>query len=154
MIQAGDPESKQAEANKLLGEGNEPYRVPAEFCFPQLFHKRGALAAARESDDVNPEKMSSAYQFYIVYGQRFNDSMLDRVQQRIDQATGGRVTLNDEVREVYKKIGGTPHLDGQYTVFGQVTGGMDIVEKIQAVETDQNDRPVNDVRIIRIIVIE
>jgi peptidyl-prolyl cis-trans isomerase B (cyclophilin B) len=154
MIQAGDPASKQAEANQLLGDSNEPYSVPAEICFPKLFHKRGALAAAREGDDVNPERKSSAFQFYIVYGQEFNEPMLDRVQQRIDKYTDGTVQLTPELREVYKTIGGTPHLDGQYTVYGEVVEGLDIVEKIQAVETDANDRPVEDVKIIKAEVIE
>lgn len=154
MIQAGDPASKQAEANQLLGDSNEPYSVPAEICFPKLFHKRGALAAAREGDDVNPERKSSAFQFYIVYGQEFNEPMLDRVQQRIDKYTDGTVQLTPELREVYKTLGGTPHLDGQYTVYGEVVEGLDIVEKIQAVETDANDRPVEDVKIIKAEVIE
>lgn len=154
MIQAGDPASKQAEANQLLGDSNEPYSVPAEICFPKLFHKRGALAAAREGDDVNPERKSSAFQFYIVYGQEFNEPMLDRVQQRIDKYTDGTVQLTPELREVYKTLGGTPHLDGQYTVYGEVVEGLDIVEKIQAVETDANDRPVKDVKIIKAEVIE
>lgn len=154
MIQAGDSASRHAAPGQLLGDSPESYKVPAEIKFPALFHKRGAVAAARESDNVNPERASSASQFYIVYGRRFNDSMLDEAQLKLDRSTGGKVKLTPEVRETYKRIGGTPNLDGQYTVFGEVIEGIDTVKDIEWVETDKNDRPVEDVRIIRATVVK
>ena len=111
------------------------------------------LAAAREGDEVNPEHASSASQFYIVYGRRFNDEMLDEQQARLDKQTQGQVLLTPEVREVYKKTGGTPHLDGQYTVFGEVTEGLNVVKEIDWVPTDDNARPLEDVRIIKMTVL-
>lgn len=150
MIQGGDPDSKDAAPGVLLGEGDRPYTVPAEFRLEKgIFHRRGVLAAAREGDDVNPEQRSSAMQFYIVWGKVFDDEGLDRVQQRLDAQTGGRVKLTPQMREVYKTVGGTPHLDGQYTVFGEVVSGLDVVDAIQRVPTDRNDRPLEDVRILR-----
>ncbi len=150
MIQGGDPDSRNAGPGVLLGEGDRPYTVPAEFRLEEgIFHRRGALAAARESDDVNPEQRSSAMQFYIVWGSVFTDERLDYVQQRLDQATDGKVKFTPEMREVYKTVGGTPHLDGQYTVFGEVVSGLDVVDTIQQVATDENDRPLEDVRILR-----
>lgn len=150
MIQGGDPDSRTAAPGVLLGEGDRPYTVPAEFRLEKgIFHRRGVLAAARESDDVNPEQRSSAMQFYIVWGKIFDDEGLDRVQERLDNRTGGRVKLTPEMREVYKNTGGTPHLDGQYTVFGEVVSGLDVVDAIQQVPTDANDRPLEDVRILR-----
>lgn len=153
MIQTGDSASRNARPGQLLGDSPEGYQVPAEIHFPELFHKRGAVAAAREGDDVNPDRASSASQFYIVYGRRFDDEMLDNVQKRLDQQTGGTVKLNNELREVYKAKGGTPHLDGQYTVFGEVTEGLDVVDKIQWAETDENDRPKEDIRIIKATIV-
>ena len=152
MIQGGDTVSRNAAPGQQLGDTEESYSIPAEIRYPQLFHKRGALAAAREGDNVNPERRSSATQFYIVYGRRFTDEMLDKVQERLDGVKGG-VTLTPEVREVYKQKGGTPHLDGLYTVFGEVLEGMDVVREIQWVETDSNNRPVEDVRIIKATVV-
>lgn len=150
MIQGGDPDSKHAEPGVLLGEGDRPYTIPAEFRLEEgICHRRGALAAAREGDDVNPEQRSSAMQFYIVWGKVFNDEQLDYVQKHIDNYTDGRVNLTPEMREVYKTIGGTPHLDGQYTVFGEVVSGLDVVDAIQQSATDTNDRPLEDVRILR-----
>ena len=150
MIQGGDPDSKYAAPGMLLGEGDKPYTVPAEFRLEQgIFHRRGVLAAAREGDDVNPEQRSSAMQFYIVWGKVFDDESLARVQERLDARTGGRVKITPEMAEVYKTVGGTPHLDGQYTVFGEVTSGLDVVDAIQQVPTDPNDRPLEDVRILR-----
>lgn len=152
MIQGGDTASRNAAPGQQLGDTEESYSIPAEIRNPQLFHKRGALAAAREGDNVNPERRSSATQFYIVYGRRFTDEMLDKVQERLDGVKGG-VTLTPEVREVYRQKGGTPHLDGLYTVFGEVLEGMDVVREIQWVETDSNNRPVEDVRIIKATVV-
>lgn len=150
MIQAGDPDSKYAKRGQLLGEGDRNYTVPAEFRLDKgIFHRRGVLAAAREGDDVNPEQRSSAMQFYIVWGKIFDDEGLDKVQERLDERTGGRVKLTPKMREVYKTVGGTPHLDGQYTVFGEVVEGLDVVEAIQKVSADESDRPLHDVRIIR-----
>ena len=150
MIQGGDPDSKDAAPGVFLGEGDRPYTVPAEFSLDEgIFHRRGVLAAAREGDDVNPEQRSSAMQFYIVWGKIFDEQGLDNVQKRLDERTGGRVKLTPEMREVYKTVGGTPHLDGQYTVFGEVVSGLDVVDAIQQVPTDGNDRPLDDVRIIR-----
>lgn len=154
MIQAGDSTSRNAASGTLLGDVTEPYTISAEIHYPTLLHKRGALCMAREGDDVNPERVSSAYQFYIVYGKRFDDAMLDKVQQRLDKTTQGQVKLTEEAREIYKRIGGTPHLDGQYTVFGEVIDGIDIVRDIQWVDTDSNDRPVTDVRILKAYVIK
>lgn len=150
MIQGGDPDSKYAEPGVLLGEGDRDYTVPAEFRLEDgIFHRRGVLAGARESDDVNPEQRSSAMQFYIVWGKIFDDAGLDKVQERLDNRTGGRVKLTPEMREVYKTVGGTPHLDGQYTVFGEVVSGLDVVDAIQHVPTDEHDRPLTDVRILK-----
>ena len=110
---------------------------------------RREVAAARESDSVNPERESSASQFYIVYGRRFNDAMLDNEQLKLDRQTGGTVKMTPEIREAYKAIGGTPHLDGQYTVFGEVIEGIDVVKEIDWADTDSNARPVDDIRIIK-----
>lgn len=154
MIQTGDSASRHAEPGVLLGDSPEGYTVPQEIRFPQLFHKRGAIGAAREGDDVNPLRASSASQFYIVYGKRFNEEMLDKVQRRLTETTQGEVVLPGVVREAYKTSGGTPHLDGQYTVFGEVLEGMDTVRDIEWVETDENDRPLEDVRIMRATVIK
>ncbi len=154
MIQAGDSASRHAQPGQELGDSPESRQIPAEIRYPALFHKRGALAAAREGDDVNPERASSEAQFYIVYGKRHDDEMLDKAQARLDEATNGAVRLTPEVREAYKKYGGTPHLDGQYTVFGETIEGIDVVKQIQWVDTDDNDRPLEDVRIIRATVIK
>lgn len=155
MIQTGDSLSKHAEPGKLYGDGRyEAYKIPAEIRYPEIVHRRWAVAAAREDDAKNPERESSMCQFYIVYGKRFNDDMLDEQQERLDKETGGTVKMTPEVREIYKKYGGTPHLDGQYTVFGEVVEGKDVVDKIQRVETDANARPVGDIRILKATVVE
>ncbi len=150
MIQGGDPDSKNAAPGAPLGEGDRPYTVPAEFRLDQgIFHRRGVLAAAREGDDINPEQRSSAMQFYIVWGKIFDDEGIENVQKRLDDRTGGKVKLTPEMCEVYKTVGGTPHLDGQYTVFGEVVSGLEVVDSIQRVPTDALDRPIEDVRIIK-----
>lgn len=154
MIQGGDPDSKYAAPGKLLGEGDLGYTVEPEF-MPELhFHRRGALAAAREGDDVNPTKASSASQFYIVWGNVFTKEQLDRLKTQYKQRTGKDITITPEQFEVYTTIGGTPHLDGDYTVFGEVVKGLEVVDAIQNVKCDENDRPLRDVRIIKMELIK
>ena len=151
MIQGGDPNSRNAEPGQFLGDGDPGYTVPAEFRLDEgIYHKRGVIGAAREGNDVNPEMASCASQFYFVWGKVFDDEGLDRTQERIDRETGGKVKLTPEMREYYKTYGGTPHLDGQYTVFGEITEGLDVVEAIQKMDTDENDRPLTDVRIMKV----
>jgi len=149
MIQAGDPNSRHAEPGALLGDDSTDYTLPAEFRTPQLYHRRGMVAAARESDDVNPERRSSGRQFYIVWGSTFSSLDIDHIAAQVAQATGGRTTMTPDMRQAYRKTGGAPHLDGQYTVFGEVVEGLEVVKRIQRVFTDDYDRPVDDVRIIR-----
>lgn len=153
MIQGGDLHSKHAAPGKMLGEGELDYTIEPEFRLPQIYHRRGVIASARESDRVNPERRSGAAQFYIVWGKVYDDKRLAKVQERLDSATNGQVKLTPEMIETYKTVGGTPHLDGQYTVFGEVTQGLDVVERIMQVETDKNDRPLNDVRILKLKII-
>jgi len=147
MIQAGDLHSKHAQPGQRLGSGDYNYTVEAELRLPTLFHRRGMVAMAREGDRVNPERRSSACQFYIVWGRVYNDTRLAKVQERLD--TTAHVTLTPEMQEAYKTVGGIPHLDGQYTVFGEVTEGLDVVDRIQQSATDPNDRPLQDIRILR-----
>ena len=152
MIQSGDTNSKNARPGQQLGTGDFDYTQEPEFRLPQIFHRRGCVAMAREPDTVNPEMRSSACQFYIVWGKRFSSAEIDKAQERLDTLTHGRVKLTPEMIKTYKSVGGTPHLDGQYTVFGEVTEGLDIVERIQKAETDDYDRPIEDIRILRAIV--
>jgi len=144
MIQGGDPNSVGAAPSVHLGDGEVGDPVPAEFCFPKLYHKRGALAAAREGDEVNPEKKSSSSQFYIVWGKTFDDESIEKVQHRLDSCSNGQIKLTDQIIDYYKMFGGTPHLDGTYTVFGEVIKGLEVVYRIQQCPTDSNDRPVED----------
>ena len=153
MIQGGDLNSKYAKPGQPLGTGELDYTIEPEFRLPQLFHRRGVVAAAREPDEVNPEMRSGACQFYIVWGKQLNDVAISRIQQRLDTLTKGQVKLTPEMIEVYKTQGGTPHLDGQYTVFGEVLQGLDVVDKIQQSATDKRHRPYTDVRILRASVV-
>jgi cyclophilin family peptidyl-prolyl cis-trans isomerase len=139
MIQGGDPESKNALNGSMLGNGDVGYKVPAEFMLPTYYHKKGALAAAR---DNNPEKASSGCQFYIVVGKTFTDTDLDNMEAR------GGFKYSEQARTDYKTIGGTPHLDGSYTVYGQVVEGQEVVDAISLTPRNTSDRPNEDVRIL------
>ena len=195
MVQGGDPDSKNAPKGKQLGAGGPDYTIEAEFT-PTHFHKRGALAAARLGDEVNPNKESSGSQFYIVLGEKYNQGQLKQMEKQMKQNQVA-VTFNDLVSyhkeeimnmrrnrdraglqamqeqllkeaedickanpagfteeqvQAYTTVGGTPHLDGQYTVFGEVTDGLDVVEKIQGVKTLRGDRPCDDVEVIAMTV--
>ena len=154
MIQTGDSTTRHAKPGVTVGEYDLDYRLPAEIVYPKYFHKRGVLAAAREGDAENPERKSSAAQFYITWGYNYSKSALDKVQVRLDETTGGKVKFTPEVCDAYQKYGGTPHLDGQYTVFGEVVKGLNVVRDIDYVETDDNDRPVWDVKILKATVIK
>lgn len=199
MIQAGDPESKKAPKGKMLGSGDVGYTLPAEFIYPRYFHKKGALSAARQGDEVNPKKESSGCQFYIVTGKVYSDSALLNMEQQMNQMRlnnafnalaqkhmkeiykmrkdgnqEGLMNLQDsliaqaeaqvgkepefkftpEQIKAYTTVGGTPHLDGQYTVFGEVLEGMEVVDKIQKVKTDRSDRPEEDVVIKKVTLLE
>ena len=141
MIQGGDPNSKNALPKIQLGNGGPGYTIPAEFD-STLFHKKGVLAAARMGDNENPKKASSGSQFYIVQGKVFTDAGLDSVETF--RLNGRKIPLSH--REVYKTIGGTPHLDMGYTVFGEVESGLEVVDKIAAAPRDANNRPLTDIR--------
>ena len=198
MVQTGDPDSKNAPAGKALGAGGPDYTLEAEIVYPKHYHKRGALAAARQGDQVNPERRSSGSQFYIVTGKAYNDSTLKQMERQLQmmqkqqifneltkqhkdsimamrrnrdqaglqklqdelvaiteqKAAENPAALTSEQREVYATQGGTPHLDNQYTVFGEVVEGMDVVDKIEKAETDGRDRPVSDIRIISAKVVD
>ena len=154
MIQTGDPNSRNASAETRLGDGGPGYTIPAEIKFPKLFHKRGAIAAARKGDMVNPQRSSSGSQFYIVWGNLFSSNELSKLTQTIEQQSQGTILFTNEVKNEYLKVGGTPHLDGGYTVFGEVIEGLGVVSKIQETRTDRNDRPLNDIRIIKAEIIK
>lgn len=146
MIQGGDPDSKDAPAGKMLGMGGPGYTIPAEFMNENV-HIKGMLAAARQGDQVNPQKASSGSQFYIVQGQPVNDAFLNQVEQMRN------FKYTEEQRNAYKELGGTPHLDRDYTVFGKITEGMDVLDKISKVNCDRANRPLEDVKIIKAIVL-
>ncbi|SKB72470.1 peptidylprolyl isomerase [Daejeonella lutea] len=138
MIQGGDPDSKTAVAGQTLGSGDLGYRVDAEFR-DSLFHKKGVLAAARNN---NPEKASSASQFYLVQGKKFTDEELDKTRM---SRMNGRI-IPESQRTVYKTLGGTPHLDGNYTVYGEIVQGLEMVDTIASVVTSPDNRPLEDIR--------
>jgi peptidyl-prolyl cis-trans isomerase B (cyclophilin B) len=146
MIQGGDPDSKNAPQGQMLGNGGPNYTIPAEFK-STLIHKKGVLAAARTADNINPKKESSGSQFYIVQGKIFDEKQLEYICSK----TG--IVYTYEQKEIYKTIGGTPHLDGAYTVFGEVIEGLDVIDKIAAVKTDQANRPIEDIIIISMTIL-
>jgi cyclophilin family peptidyl-prolyl cis-trans isomerase len=141
VVQGGDPNSRNGSPG-TVGQGGPGYTLPAEIV-DGLYHRRGAVAAARQADSVNPERHSSGSQFYIVHGTQFDEDMLAAVEEQIRQSPGrSNFRISAEAREIYMTEGGTPHLDGQYTAFGQVIEGLDIVKKLGAVQIGPGDRPV------------
>ncbi len=138
MIQGGDPHSVGAEKGQRLGTGGPGYTIPAEFNM-NLIHKKGALAAARQGDRMNPEKESSGSQFYLVQGRVFSPEELNLMEQN------KVVKLSKELSGIYTTLGGTPHLDGSYTIFGEVVEGLEVMDRIAAVDTDSYNRPLEDV---------
>ncbi|MCD6329537.1 MAG: peptidylprolyl isomerase [Candidatus Cloacimonetes bacterium] len=147
MIQAGDPDSKGAMPQKQLGAGGPGYTVPAEFR-KDLIHKKGALAAARQGDQVNPQKRSSGSQFYIVVGRSWTADEMKMIEERKG------IKYTDEQKEIYETLGGYPFLDREYTVFGEVVEGLDIVDAISLVDTNPADRPLQDVAIESMEIVE
>lgn len=150
MIQGGNRNTRQAEFTPEFANlcDSLDYTIEAEFRLPKLFHKRGVIAAAREGDDVNPQKRSSSTQFYFVWGRKYSERAMEFTESRLD------IELTSEMREAYMTVGGTPHLDGSYTVFGEIVEGLDVVERIQGVETDEGDRPLQPVMIIKATVVK
>lgn len=146
MIQGGDPASKDAPAGQAVGSGGPGYTLPAEI-IPGLIHKKGALAAARQGDQVNPERRSSGSQFYIVHGRVFNEQELEVMQQRAG------VAFTEDQKRIYSTLGGAPHLDNAYTVFGEVVSGLEVVDSIAASQTGAADRPVQNIP-MKVTVIE
>jgi peptidyl-prolyl cis-trans isomerase B (cyclophilin B) len=146
MIQGGDPVSKEEKPSQTLGNGGPGYTLPAEFN-RNFFHKKGALAAARMPDGVNPKKESSGSQFYVVEGKIYDEKTLEVFARRMG------TTFNEEQIKAYTKVGGTPHLDGNYTVFGEVTKGQELISKISNVKRDKNNLPLEKV-IMKISFIE
>lgn len=147
MLQGGDPQSKDAPTEKTLGNGGPGYTLPAEIV-PQYFHKRGALSAARTGDASNPQRRSSGSQFYIVQGKSYTDMQLDSMEKQMF------TKFTEEQRDIYATIGGVPQLDAQYTVFGEVIEGLDIIDVIAGVDTGKKDRPIEDVKIIKMTIIK
>ena len=141
MIQAGDPDSKISSPSQILGRGGPVYTIPAEF-FSTYYHKRGALAAARQSDNVNPTRESSGSQFYIVQGRVFSEAELNAMVQQ-----GIHIPFTKEQKTIYTTIGGSPHLDYQYTVFGELIQGFDVLDRIANSPVDENNRALTDIRI-------
>ncbi|AEW01980.1 peptidylprolyl isomerase [Niastella koreensis] len=148
MIQAGDPKSKTAKASDHLGGGSPGYTIPAEIK-PYLFHKKGALAAARTPDEINPARESNGSQFFIVQGRVYDDADLNQVEARLNG-----YKIPEAHREVFKTLGGSPSLDTKYTVFGEVIKGLDVIDSIAAVPVGESNRPVEDVRIIKATLIK
>lgn len=147
MIQGGDPYSKDGGKKGPVGTGGPGYTLPAEIN-TAFIHKRGALAAARQGDAVNPKRESSGSQFYIVQGKTFTDDQIDEVESRLATVMKNPdFKYTDEQREAYRSVGGSPWLDGQYTIFGEVIEGMEILDKIAAVPTDPRDKPKEDIKI-------
>lgn len=139
MIQGGDPGSKNALPGVPVGQGSLPYTIPAEFD-TALYHKKGALAMAREADEKNPQKASSSTQFYIVEGKPVTDAQMDSWEERF------KIKFPENHREVYRTVGGAPFLDMNYTVFGEVINGLDVIDKIANAPKDENDRPLKDIK--------
>lgn len=199
MIQAGDPDSRTAKPGQQLGAGGPDYKIDAEIIFPKYFHKRGALAAARQGDQVNPMKQSSGSQFYVVTGRKSSLAEVEQLGKRMQgsrmQAIFNRLamehrdeiiemqrrgdrdglqelqndliaqteaeiastpapTITDEMKQAYTTVGGAPHLDGEYTVFGEVIEGMEVIDAIEKAETDRSDRPKEDIRIVSMKIID
>lgn len=154
MVQTGDPDSRAAKPGQRLGDGGPGYTLPLETALPYRYHYRGAVAAAREPDEVNPERRSNGSQFYIVWGKTFNERTFPPMRDYVSEMTGGEVEFTPEMVRTYMNEGGAPHLDGQYTVFGEIIEGMKVVKAIQKAETDADDRPVEDIRIIKAEVVE
>lgn len=149
MVQAGDPSSKEGSEVRTYGNDDSGYKLDAEIV-PQFFHKKGALAAARENDDVNPTKQSSGSQFYVVVGDVLSDSTMEDMKEKIKFRKS--LEMTPEREKVYRTIGGTPHLDGNYTIFGQVINGQKVIDAINDEPTYKNDRPKKDIYIKKIIV--
>lgn len=199
MIQGGDGDSRNATPDQALGMGDPGYRIPAEFVYPQYFHKKGALAAARQGDQTNPKKESSGSQFYIVTGAVFPEGQLNEMEKQMqmqreqnifnnlamshrdeimtlrrnrdqaglmalqeqliaqakqEAAAGGTFKFTPEQRAAYSTIGGAPHLDGEYTIFGEVVEGIEVAEKIEKVATGTADRPIEDIKVISMKIVE
>ncbi len=149
MIQGGDSTSRHAQPGQPLGEGEVGYTLPAEIQMPYYYHLRGMVGAAREGDDVNPQWRSSGCQFYIVWGREWS---YRTIRQQHDLLEEKGIEMTSDMMSQYEQYGGAPHLDGQYTIFGEIVEGLDVVRHIQSVPTDSLDRPLQDVRILRAVV--